>query len=326
MGLARRFWDFLNKPLFLSKASQRDLVLDSEEYSELTRENQRLDDENQQLTRAINACQDTEIQYADFMSRTIIESAKTEQELKGAIRKIKQLKGLEDLARLGEAVRDLSKVGVLSINKDYQVVDINETACRYLDLVADDLIGIDVSSVVPDESYLQSYFKFFKAKSEMISVVGHNLDEFVFKIGEVGFDVQGFYVPLDDSKEYAGGFILITPYKEKSFLEKIFGKRSVVVAPDEPLVKERFGVLCPLVERVRYKEVDLTNSCANEEALKHLADYYKHFNGGKFVFKGVSEFEKAYLMQEGVPEEDILSIRKTKSAEDTGEYPAIQGA
>lgn len=311
MGLVRKLWNFLNKPIGFFNIRR------VEEYRKVRRELRELEEDYEILARDLES--------------EVRKNSKISQDQHSLLINFMRLREkaheLEESAKLGETVRNQSKIGILHVDKNYKLIDVNETACRYLDLEIEDL-SPDLEEVASNEDYLQGYFKFFKAQSQRIKVVGDRLKECVFKIGDVGFDVQGFYIPSDDPEEYKGGFILITPYKERSVLEQIFGKRKVVIAPKEPLVKERFELLCPLVEKVKYKEVDLTNSSANEAALKHLADHYKCFKGdGRFVFRGLSKSEKDYLIRAGIVEEDILSIRKTEtqSKEETGQYPAIQG-
>ncbi len=299
--------------LLLTSSEKRKMILDSDEY-------QGLEDENNNLVSAINSCQNTEVKYHDFMGETIISHARTEQKLKSAVRKIK---GLEQKAQVGEVLHKLSKIGLIEVDKDHYIVDVNKVACDYLDSEMEDLMGVQLSQAIPSEIYLHNYLGFFVEQSKKMSVLGKRLQESVFKIGDVGFDVQGFFVPNEEN-EFKQGYLFITPYKERSVLEQLFGKRKVVVAPEGALVFGKdgnFSELCPLVDDIKYKEVNLSESSANEESLRHLLDYYNHFNKGRFVFSGVSEFERAYLIELGVDEKDILSIRK--SQEETGQFPAV---
>jgi len=258
-----------------------------------------------------------------FWSRKVEKVSNEQERLLMRFCKMREkLYEAQKVAKIGRVALDLSQVGVLVVNKDYAVINVNDRACEYLGQQQEDVIGKTIDELETESKEAREYINFFFRQSERAVKVGKALPERTFSSEDQQFSIQGFY-DINDNRDFEGGYLFIFPNKTLKNT-----KRRTFIAPVGALTRQTLVQYAEeLMGKEKSKIVDLATSSANMEALEQLYNYYKCFNNERFTFRNVSRFERDYLVNLGVDEKDIISFRQEpKPMRDTGEYPAIQGA
>jgi PAS domain-containing protein len=324
-----KIWRFLTTPIGFIQEPPK--VEDSEEYQRLERDNDELNEDYSVLERDFEELgskhrilQRKEAKQAQHQHGLIIENSRL-------LKRIRELELEFRALNLGKHLLSDSTIGVLVFDSTNMVVDANEAMCRYLQVEKPELKGDSLESIGSIVPYFNIYANFFgevaraRALRKDIEIKPNR-----FEINGVAFDIMGYSTRTgtEGVPVYDGGFLLLSPLKERSFLER-WRSGKTTVTPEKPLAHriDLVEVYMPLMdEHARHHYIDLVHSSMTEEVMESLFKLYQCMRNSDYTltFKNVSERERDYLIGLGINERFIRGIRTAQTQEDTGQHPAIE--
>jgi len=310
---------------------RKKLVLGSEEYKALEEENNAL----KQATEKSFHDQDLLLTKKSSLEQTIKglfrkarESEEKRIELEGELERLSADPAL-NLGR--DMLSDSSSEATLVFDRENKVMGANNTLCALLQVDRDDLIGDSLENLGSVSPYFNIYANAFGeiARGGLVELEPNRFSLKDSEGKKIVFDIRARRITRQG--KYNGGYIILSPFEREGFLKGLRSS-STTFSPDFHLTKDNLSELYqPLMSKhFRHRYLDLANSSMTMEVMDSLFKFYQCMKNTEYTltFKNSSREEADYLRWRGVDKKHIKGIRKTakQEKEDTGEYPAIQGA